>query len=95
MPVRRVTAPIGQGILALAIVGLVVVVFGGKLLVDRVPEYYIEKLPAIAMSGSNLAIGTQDQPPKVHYYRVTAKGYGVSQNTEVVLQSTYFSWNGN
>lgn len=67
----------------------------GKLLVDQVPEYYIEKLPAIAMSGSNLAIGTQDQPPKVHYYRVTAKGYGISQNTEVILQSTYFSWNGN
>jgi Tfp pilus assembly protein PilX len=47
------------------------------------------------MGNSDLAIGTQDQPRKVHYYRVTAKGYGVTDNTEVVLQSTYFTWNGN
>ena len=60
------------------------------LLVNTGPEYYIEKLPAIALPGSNLAIGTQNQPPKVHHYRVTAKGYGVSPNTEVILQSTYF-----
>ena len=72
-----------------------VLTYSGKLLVDQVPQYYVEKLPAIAMPGSNLAIGTQNQPPKVHHYRVTAKGYGISPNTEVVLQSTYFSWNGN
>ncbi len=72
-----------------------VLTYGGKLLVDQVPEYYIEKLPAIPLPGSNLAIGTQNQPPSVHYYRVTSKGYGISPNAEVVLQSTYFSWNGN
>ena len=72
-----------------------VLTYGGDLLVDQVPEYYIEKLPKIALPGSNLVIGTQNQPPKVHHYRVTAKGYGVSPNTDVTLQSTYFSWNGN
>lgn len=72
-----------------------VLTYGGDLLVSAVPEYYVEKLPQITMPGSNLAIGTQNQPPKIHYYRVTAKGYGISPNTEVVLQSTYFSWNGN
>ena len=68
---------------------------GSKLLVAAVPEYYIEKLPETTMGNSDLTIGTQDQPPKVRYYRVTGKGFGVSDNTEVVLQSTYFTWNGN
>ena len=72
-----------------------VLTYGSELLVHQAPEYYIEKLPAIKMTGSNQAIGTQNLPPTIHYYRVTAKGYGISPNTEVTLQSTYFSWNGN
>lgn len=72
-----------------------VLTYNSKLLVSAVPEYYIEKLPKTVVGNSDLAIGTQNQPPRVHHYRVTAKGYGVSPNTEVVLQSTYFSWNGN
>jgi type IV pilus assembly protein PilX len=75
----------------------------GDLLVSRVPEYYLEKLPATTMGNSDLSIGTQNQPPKVHYYRVTAKGFGTSKQlgsdgrpvTSVVLQSTFFTWNGN
>ena len=72
-----------------------VLTYSGKLLVSQVPEYYVEKLPAVVMGKSNLAIGTQNLPPKIHHYRVTARGYGVSPNTDVTLQSTYFSWNGN
>jgi type IV pilus assembly protein PilX len=69
--------------------------YAGDLLVSQVPDYYIEKLPETLMGNSDLTIGTQNQPPKVHYYRVTAKGYGVTDNSEVILQSTYFTWNGN
>lgn len=67
-----------------------VLTYNSKLLVATVPEYYIEKLPEIEIPGSNLVIGTQNQAPRVQYYRVTAKGYGISPNTEVILQSTYF-----
>lgn len=76
----------------------------GDLLVSRVPEYYIEKLPATSLPNSELGIGTQSAvQPKVHYYRVTAKGFGTSKQlgsdgrpvTSVVLQSTFFTWNGN
>jgi type IV pilus assembly protein PilX len=63
---------------------------GGKLLVSAVPEYYIEQLPEIELPASDLTVGFQDQAPRVQYYRVTSKGYGVSPNTEVILQSTYF-----
>lgn len=67
----------------------------GNALVYKAPDYYIERLPEIDMPGSNQAIGTQNQPPRIRYHRVTAKGYGISPNTEVILQSTYFNWNGN
>jgi type IV pilus assembly protein PilX len=69
--------------------------YDSNLLVSAVPRYYIEKLPETVIANSDLAIGTQNQPPKVHYYRVTSKGFGISSNSEVILQSTYFSWNGN
>ncbi|MCB1800973.1 MAG: pilus assembly protein [Gammaproteobacteria bacterium] len=65
-----------------------------KLLVASAPRYYIEQLPEIELSGSDISEGV-GAPVTIHYYRVTAKGYGVSPNTEVVLQSTYFDWNGN
>lgn len=63
---------------------------GNPLLVDALPEYFIERLPEIAMPGSDLGMGTQNQAPRVQYYRITAKGYGISPNSEVILQSTYF-----
>jgi type IV pilus assembly protein PilX len=77
--------------------------YDDKLLVSAVPRYYIEKLPETVIGNSDLAIGTQNQPPKVHYYRVTGKGFGTSKQldtdgnpvTAVILQSTYFTWNGN
>lgn len=67
-----------------------VLTYSSKLLVNAVPEYYIEQLPEIDLPGSNLVIGTQNKPPRVQYHRITAKGYGTSPNTEVILQSTYF-----
>ena len=59
-------------------------------LIDADPDYYIEKLPEIALPGSDLTVGFQDTAPPVQFYRVTGKGYGISPNSEVILQSTYF-----
>lgn len=58
--------------------------------IDADPEYFIEKLPAIALPGSDLVVGFPDTAPPVQFYRVTGKGYGISPNSEVILQSTYF-----
>jgi type IV pilus assembly protein PilX len=59
-------------------------------LIDADPDYYIEQLPEIDLPGSDLVVGFQDKPPPVQFYRVTGKGYGISPNSEVILQSTYF-----
>jgi len=67
-----------------------VLTYSGDLLVNALPEYYIEQLPEIDLPGSDLTVGFQDQAPRVRYYRVTAKGVGRSPNAEVILQSTYF-----
>lgn len=72
-----------------------VLTYGSKLLVSAVPEYYIEKLPKVVIGDSDISLSNPNPPPEAHHYRITAKGFGVSPNTEVVLQSTYFSWNGN
>ena len=53
------------------------------------PEYYMERLPEITLPNSSLVVGFQDIAPTIQYYRVTAKGYGVSPSAEVILQSTY------
>jgi type IV pilus assembly protein PilX len=63
--------------------------YGGELLVNAAPQYYVERLPEIDLPGSDLTIGYQDQAPRVQYYRITGKGYGVSPNSEVILQSTF------
>ena len=65
----------------------------GKQLVSAMPEYYIEQLPDIELQGSDISEGA-GPPVTLHFYRVTAKGYGISPKTEVLLQSTYFHWNG-
>lgn len=64
--------------------------YNGTDLWNAAPEYYIERLPEIELPKSDLTVGFQDQAPRVQYYRVTATGYGISPNTEVILQSTYF-----
>ena len=55
--------------------------------VAQQPEYIIEEmLPMPDMGGSVAA----DEPVSEHqYYRVTARGYGQSANTMVMIQSTY------
>ena len=63
-------------------------VYDGDSLVNAPPEYYIEKLPKTTARGDS-----ETYPKKkgqIQFYRVTARGFGVSPNTEVVLQSTYY-----
>ena len=67
-----------------------VLTYGGDLLVNAVPDFYVEKLPEIALPASDLTVGFQDTTPRVQYYRVTGRGTGISPNSEVILQSTYF-----
>ncbi len=57
------------------------------------PLFYVEVLPGVDLPESDLQIGRPDAlPPETSFYRVTAKGFGVSPNSEAILQSTF--WNG-
>ena len=57
--------------------------------VTAAPQYFIEKLPKVPLTDSSLVVGFQSAPGDVQYYRVSARGTGVSGKAEVVLQSTY------
>jgi Tfp pilus assembly protein PilX len=57
---------------------------------NRLADLYIEKLPEVELFNSDLVVGFQDGPPRVSYYRTTGRGFGLSPNTEVILQSTYW-----
>jgi len=71
-------------------VAAAVLTYGSQLLVGDAPDYYIEQLPEIELPASDLTVGFQDTTPLVQYYRVTGVGTGISPNSEVILQSTYF-----
>lgn len=55
--------------------------------VARQPEYFIEQYPPRLPEGGSLEAGTPVQA--VEFYRVTARGFGGRENTQVVLQTTY------
>lgn len=55
--------------------------------VAKQPEYIVEKYSAVKNPEASL---DADKPlDTFEFYRVTARGYGVSDNSLVVLQSTY------
>lgn len=54
------------------------------------PMHFLERLPEIDMPQSSLVKGFPEQPPKIRYYRVTARGQGKTAGAEVLLQSTYY-----
>jgi len=56
---------------------------------SALPEYYLERLPEIQLPNSSLVVGFQDKAPTIQYFRVTAKGVGLTTSSEVILQSTY------
>ncbi len=51
------------------------------------PEYFIERLPYTQGSNESLAV---DEPiSERRLYRITARGFGLSDESRVLLQSTY------
>lgn len=66
-------------------------VTASDLLLQSDPVYMVEQLPAIKLPGSDLAIGTQNQPPSINYFRISASGSGVSPHANAILQTTHFN----
>lgn len=66
-----------------------VLTYGGDLLVNAEPVFYIEQLPEIVDLRGDLTVGYQDQAVRYRLYRITGKATGISPNAEVILQSTY------
>ena len=64
--------------------------YGGSALVSAAPEYYIEKLPIEYRLGGDQTKGTGYVQQEMQFYRVTGIGTGISPNSEVILQSTYY-----
>lgn len=56
-------------------------------LTGRAPEYFIERLPYTQSNNDSLAV---DEPiNERRLYRITARGFGLSDESRVLLQSTY------
>lgn len=55
--------------------------------VSEQPEYVIQQMPSIADPEGSLA--ADEVGPTLDYYRITARGFGTSSNTMVVLQVMY------
>lgn len=55
--------------------------------VSTQPNYYIEELPDIAKPA--VALDSDQAAAPIKIYRITARGFGVSDKTMVVLRSTY------
>lgn len=51
------------------------------------PQYIIEKFAVIV--DANAPLDADTPPGKIELYRITARGFGVSDNSMAVLQSTY------
>ncbi len=61
--------------------------------VQSQPCYYIEELNVVitggATGGGSITIGQGAPPTTTAYYRVTARGVGVSNNSETIVQSVF------
>ncbi|MCC5872074.1 MAG: hypothetical protein JJU22_06730 [Gammaproteobacteria bacterium] len=55
--------------------------------VARQPEYFIEQYPVIAAAGGSLEAGVAAEG--LAFFRVTARGFGGRENTQVILQIGY------
>jgi type IV pilus assembly protein PilX len=55
--------------------------------VNSQPQFILEKYPLII--DVNAPIAADEVPVTIDMYRVTARGYGVSENSMVVLQSAF------
>jgi type IV pilus assembly protein PilX len=82
--------PVGWAVNPYASVSLLSVSVALPDVISGQPEYYVERLPPVSIPGGSLVLGFQDTALDLVFYRVTSKGFGVSPNAEVVLQSTFF-----
>lgn len=55
--------------------------------VNSQPQYIIEKYPVVV--DANAPLDADVPPVQIEMYRVTARGFGVSENSMAVLQTTY------
>lgn len=55
--------------------------------VNSQPQYIIEKYPVVV--DANAPLDADTPPVQIEVYRVTARGFGVSENSMAVLQTTY------
>lgn len=55
--------------------------------VSTQPQYIIEKYPVVV--DVNAPLDADTPPVQIEVYRVTARGFGVSENSMSVLQTTY------
>lgn len=54
------------------------------------PSYYLERIEGVPMPRSSIVTGFGLQNPMITFYRVTARGEGMNDKVETVLQSTFF-----
>lgn len=59
----------------------------GVVNVNSQPQYIIEKYPLIV--DVNAPLAADQVPVTIDMYRITARGFGVSENSMVVLQSSF------
>ncbi len=57
---------------------------------ESVPVYYIERLAQFDLPMSSLVVGFQRETPTIRFYRVTARGTGLTGRSTVILQSSYY-----
>jgi type IV pilus assembly protein PilX len=51
------------------------------------PEYFVQELESVA--DSNEILDSDKPAATLRYYRITARGYGLSDRSTVVLSTTY------
>lgn len=56
--------------------------------VSQPGQFFIEKLPP-ALFESDIGTGAGVQVLELDFYRITGRGFGISPNSEVILQSTF------
>ncbi len=60
--------------------------------VNKQPRYTIEKMMVnqlVATQGSGIDVESQEKFAAAEYYRITARGFGITESSSITLQSTY------
>jgi len=54
------------------------------------PKYFLERIEGVPMPKSSLVQGFGSETPTITFYRVNARGMGMTDKAIVVLQSTFY-----